>query len=86
MIGIVMPMLRESKVMCKRIGAINCNVKTLESYLRQHQARQHHPQQIGKMLITILEKIKFKLFFYVFINYFNVIILKINFKILKILF
>jgi hypothetical protein len=60
-----MPTLRESKVMCKRIGAINCNVKTLESYMRQHQAHQHHPQQIGKMLITILEKIKFKLFFFV---------------------
>jgi hypothetical protein len=31
MIGIARPPLRESKVMCKRIGAINCNVKTLES-------------------------------------------------------
>jgi hypothetical protein len=66
MIGIVMPTLRESKVMCKRIGAINCNVKTLESYLRQHQAHQHHPQQIGKMLIIILEKIKFKFYFLCF--------------------
>jgi len=33
MIGIARPPLRESKVMCKRIGAINCNVKTLERNL-----------------------------------------------------
>jgi hypothetical protein len=48
MIGIVRPPLRESKVMCKRIGAINCNVKTLESYVRQHHAHQHHPNKMEK--------------------------------------
>jgi hypothetical protein len=77
MIGIARPTLRESKVMCKRIGAINCNVKTLESYLRQPTS----PQQNGKMLITILEIIIFfKIIVFIFLYYFHMIVSKINFK------